>query len=176
MRWGWSGPDRWLSWQARRGRDRPGAQRERLGRISERWVARRMRRAGWRCLGERISVPAGEVDLVAFHQGALILVEVKSGWLPAAWRAQPPELWPRGWRPGDHFTAEQWRRYTRALPQVRTRLGLPAGVRERIDLVEVLWSSGSPRPILLHRTGIDFPRSLRPARRNPDSIQAFPAS
>jgi putative endonuclease len=51
----------------------------RLGRRGERVAARRLRRVGYRILARNLRTPAGEIDVLALHEGALVIVEVKSG-------------------------------------------------------------------------------------------------
>ena len=166
----------WISRRVRGSKKRPSADREQLGAASELWVARAARKAGWRVWAQRLPVPAAEVDLVAFDGRQWVCLEVKSGWLPQRLVGLPPKDWDLRWRPGQHFDAEQFLRYQRALPQVRTRL-IDAGLARRthslrIDLVEVLWTRSRPRPTLLHHRGIHFPGFRPESGLNPISIQA----
>ena len=58
---------------------------EARGRKAERRAAWWLRLHGWRILGERLRVPAGEVDLVARRGKTLAFIEVK-------WRDRPEDL------------------------------------------------------------------------------------
>ncbi|PZQ22772.1 MAG: hypothetical protein DI569_06870 [Sphingopyxis macrogoltabida] len=58
---------------------------EARGRRAERRAAWWLRLHGWRILGERLRVPAGEVDLVARRGRTLAFIEVK-------WREQAAAL------------------------------------------------------------------------------------
>src|SRR3546814_6248841 len=58
---------------------------EARGRKAERRAAWWLRLHGWRILGERLRVPAGEVDLVARRGRMIAFVEVK-------WRDRPEDL------------------------------------------------------------------------------------
>ena len=69
------------------------ADAEARGRRAERRAAWWLRLHGWRILGERLRVPAGEVDLVARRGRTLAFVEVK-------WRDRPEEL---------DFAIDAWR-------------------------------------------------------------------
>ena len=51
----------------------------RLGRRGERAAARTLARRGYRILARNLRTPRGEVDLLAWHAGCLVVVEVKSG-------------------------------------------------------------------------------------------------
>lgn len=51
---------------------------ERRGRVAETIAALWLICKGYRILGQRVRTPFGEVDLAAFKQGALIIVEVKA--------------------------------------------------------------------------------------------------
>lgn len=58
---------------------------EARGRKAERRAARWLRLHGWRILGERLRVAAGEVDLVARRGRIVAFIEVK-------WRERPEDL------------------------------------------------------------------------------------
>ncbi|MGN6692179.1 MAG: YraN family protein [Sphingopyxis sp.] len=66
---------------------------EARGRRAERRAAWWLRLHGWRILGERLRVPAGEVDLVARRGKTLAFIEVK--WRD---RAEDLDLAIDGWR------------------------------------------------------------------------------
>lgn len=66
---------------------------EARGRKAERRAAWWLRLHGWRILGERLRVPAGEVDLVARRGKTLAFIEVK-------WRDRAEEL---------DLAIDQWR-------------------------------------------------------------------
>lgn len=61
------------------------AEAEARGRRAERRAAWWLRLHGWRILGERLRVPAGEVDLVARRGRTLAFIEVK-------WRERVEDL------------------------------------------------------------------------------------
>lgn len=52
--------------------------RERLGRWAEFLAANYLRLKGYKILEQRFKTKAGEVDLIAFKQGILVMVEVKA--------------------------------------------------------------------------------------------------
>lgn len=58
---------------------------EARGRKAERYAAWWLRLQGWRILGQRLRVAAGEVDLVARRGRMLAFIEVK-------WRERPEDL------------------------------------------------------------------------------------
>ncbi|MBJ7500465.1 MAG: YraN family protein [Sphingopyxis sp.] len=58
---------------------------EARGRKAERRAAWWLRLHGWRIIGERLRVPAGEVDLVARRGRTIAFIEVK-------WRDRPADL------------------------------------------------------------------------------------
>ena len=64
-----------MSGEARRLR---GARAETAGRTAEEAAAAALGREGWAVLGRRVRTPAGELDLVAEHDGLLAFVEVKA--------------------------------------------------------------------------------------------------
>lgn len=51
---------------------------ERAGRRAEAWAALWLSLRGYRILARRMRTPASEVDMVALHRGALVVVEVKA--------------------------------------------------------------------------------------------------
>ncbi|MEZ5975250.1 MAG: YraN family protein [Planctomycetota bacterium] len=140
-------------WAVRRGR----LDRERLGWLGECHVARLARKRGWRVLGRRLVLPAGEVDLLLRWQQVPVLVEVKSALVPDGWTLPGGAPWSEEIRPGRHFDARQWRAYERAARQVRRRLETESQGPVRIDLVEVLWHPRWRRPVVLHHRDLHGP-------------------
>ncbi len=132
-----------------------------LGLAGESFAARALRRAAWQVIARRVRLPAGEIDLVLRHrpqagqienkaQETLVLMEIKSGIRPRQVCEPPRDGWSRSWRPGQHFTPTQFDSYRRARQQVRLRLPDLQHLPVRIDLLEVIFSSGSLTPILIH--------------------------
>lgn len=85
---------------------------EARGRKAERRAAWWLRLHGWRILGERLRVPAGEVDLVARRGRTVAFVEVK-------WRDRAEEL---------DFAIDEYRlrRVAAAAEMLRHRFARPA--------------------------------------------------
>jgi putative endonuclease len=59
-------------------RKRRGLLARLLGTRAERVAVRELKRRGYRILGRNLRTPRGEVDVLAEHEGGLVLVEVKS--------------------------------------------------------------------------------------------------
>jgi putative endonuclease len=95
-----------------------------VGRRAEAAAARYLRRQGYDILQQNVELHRGEIDLLARHEGFLVLVEVRSH---KAGGLQPREA----------LSRDKQRRLRRLAEQV---LKLPAYRRLpiRIDLVEVL--------------------------------------
>ncbi len=66
---------------------RPGSARQRRGWRAEDQAARFLKRKGYRILERNFRITRGEIDLVAFKDGAVVFVEVRS-------RTEPTELDP----------------------------------------------------------------------------------
>ncbi len=52
--------------------------RKTLGRVGERAAARHLKSNGYRILARNYACPVGELDLVCYHDGAIVFVEVKT--------------------------------------------------------------------------------------------------
>ena len=52
--------------------------RKKLGRVGERAAARHLKSNGYRILARNFACPVGELDLVCYHDGAIVFVEVKT--------------------------------------------------------------------------------------------------
>lgn len=112
-----------------------------VGLAGERLAERFLRRAGWRCLGRRVSTAAGEVDLVALDAGRLVCVEVKTSLRERA----------RLWRPADRFRRKAWLRQ-RAAAGSLAAAGLGDGRPARVDLIEIwIGMPGSAVRVQHHR-------------------------
>ena len=142
-------PTLWAAWGPR---SNPS-----LGLAGERLVARTLRRAGWRVVARRLALPAGEIDLLAMHKGHLVLVEVKSTWMPRQLLNQGPAKWSDRWRPAQRFSPEQFSTYRVCLGQVRRRLPHLARAPMSIDLVEVFFARGWPTARLIHHRDLKAP-------------------
>ncbi len=58
-------------------------ERHRRGRIAEEAVTSRLRECGYRILERNFTCKSGEIDIIAFHDGKVIFVEVRSVTDPA---------------------------------------------------------------------------------------------
>ncbi|MBM3986627.1 MAG: hypothetical protein FJ294_01560 [Planctomycetes bacterium] len=88
------------------------------GRHAEDFARAELEALGWRCLGQRVRTPQGELDLVLERGSVWICVEVKSGrWLGTD----------AGHRPGEHYSTRQAQRQERAARALARQLarGLP---------------------------------------------------
>jgi putative endonuclease len=85
----------------------------------ERWAERHLVRLGWRLLGRRVRTAWAEIDLLFAAQGALVVVEVKTG------RSGPR------FQPGQRLGRDALDRLWRAAH------ALARGAPARVDLVEV---------------------------------------
>lgn len=74
VRWFW----KWISRD-----DANEYARPRRGRKAEKTVAHRFRRAGYRILDCNFECKNGEIDIIAFHDGKVVFVEVRSVTDPA---------------------------------------------------------------------------------------------
>lgn len=106
---------------------------EARGRKAERRAAWWLRLHGWRILGERLRVPAGEVDLVARRGRTLAFIEVK-------WRERPEEL---------DFAIDEYRlrRVAAAAEMLSTRFARP---RDTIRVDVMLLAPGRLPRHLVH--------------------------
>ena len=143
-----------------------------LGLAGENLVARALRRAGWRVMAHRLSLPAGEIDLLAMHKRRIVLVEVKSTWMPRHLLAQGPSGWAHLWRPARRFSPEQFSTYRSCLGQVQRRLPHLKRSPLAIDLVEVFFARGWPIARLIHHRDLKAP----PSEAHPGGFpRGFPA-
>jgi putative endonuclease len=95
------------------------------GRLAEDFARAELEALGWRCLGQRVRTPQGELDLVLEHGSVWICVEVKSGrWVGAHARH----------RPGDHYSRRQAERQERAARALANQLGRPLPQRWLVEL------------------------------------------
>jgi putative endonuclease len=78
----WQALQRLVEWL--RGKLRPSpSNRRQVGRRGEDIAAQRLQSKGFRILERNYTVLRGEIDLVAFHRGTLVFVEVRSVTAPA---------------------------------------------------------------------------------------------
>ncbi len=124
---------------ARLATGRPGNAAGRLGRRGERAAARALKCRGYRLLARNLRTPAGEIDLLALADGAVVLVEVKSG------RCAPREVLEARLRPPQRRRLRAAARWLRRRPALRP-------YRFRIDLVTVAFDGR--RPVVTIRRGI----------------------
>lgn len=68
------------------------AQRQRLGRLAEDLVCRRLRDRGWAIVERNARTRYGELDVVALEGGTLVFVEVKAGRQGSAFGPERPVL------------------------------------------------------------------------------------
>ncbi len=101
-----------------------GARARALGRRGERLAARHLRRSGYRIHARNVRTPRGEIDLLAEHDGCLVIVEVKTTARPGGPPARPP------------LRYAQRRRLEAAARWIRTRARYRR-IRIRHDLVLV---------------------------------------
>jgi hypothetical protein len=150
-----------------------------LGEWGEEIAARYLRERGFRILGRRLATAFAEVDIAALDRGVLVCVEVKTG------RIEPLPR-PRGtrcavergelrWRPGHRCDSDRIARLRRAARWLEQRWGSalrlapldtqlscarnPSRVRDsaRVDLVEVLLSTATGRPHIVHHADVRRP-------------------
>ncbi len=109
----------------------------RVGRRGERLAARHLRGKGYRILERNFTTTLGEVDLVAFRDGTVAFVEVRTQTHPALID------------PEHTITREKQRRVVRASEQYCTVRGLDRpGLALRYDVVTVLLEAdGSVRTL-----------------------------
>jgi putative endonuclease len=109
-----------------------------IGRRGEREAARLLRRKGYRILERNFTVRQGEVDVVAFHDGVLVFVEVRS-------RTGPCEL--------DPAVTVTRPKQLRVLKAAQTwcalNAPLPAGSSLRFDVISAVFPPDG-RPVLRH--------------------------
>ena len=109
------------------------AEAEARGRRAERRAAWWLRLHGWRILGERLRVAAGEVDLVARRGRIVAFIEVK-------WRERPEDL--------DHAIDQyRLRRVAAAAEMLRHRFARP---RDDIRIDVMLLAPGRLPRHLVH--------------------------
>ena len=110
----------------------------RLGRRGEREAARLLKAKGYRILTRNYTIRQGEVDLVAFRDGVLAFVEVRSQTQPAPFD------------PLHTITRRKQRRVIKAAYSYMSRhqQGAAAQVMPRFDVVTVLFDQqGKPQEV-----------------------------
>ena len=108
-----------------------GSRRDRLGRRGENAAARLLKADGYRILTRNWTITQGEVDLVAFRDGVLAFVEVRSQTQPAPFD------------PALTVTRAKQRRVIKAAQAYMTENAAAlAGVRPRLDVITVLFDEG----------------------------------
>lgn len=113
----WRQLGRWL-------RPRPVRSTRELGQRTEKAAARYLRRQGYRILERNVQMRFGEIDIIARHEGWLVIVEVRS-------YKQGSVV-----RPRESLSRKKQERLRALTEQVRKRPGLRE-LPVRIDLVEV---------------------------------------
>jgi putative endonuclease len=108
-----------------------------FGQRSERAAARFLKRQGFRILGRNISLPQGEIDLVALDGGCLVFVEVRSTGNDDVER------------PATSVDAVKQRRLT-ALALSYLQRHRMLGTCARFDVVAVSWPANQPAPAIVH--------------------------
>jgi len=103
--------------------------RARLGARGERAALRHVRRQGYRVLGRNLRTEEAEIDLLALHEGALVVVEVKT------LSGRPPADPLRLVRGGQRRRLAAAARALARRPALRTRIGERRSIR--IDLAVV---------------------------------------
>lgn len=68
------------------------AQRQRIGRVAEDLVARRLAAGGWEIVERNARTRYGELDIVAIDGRTLVFVEVKAGRIGSAFGPERPVL------------------------------------------------------------------------------------
>jgi putative endonuclease len=131
--------DRWQSWRRLldwlKSRFRPalGSRRAR-GQHGEELAARHLRSKGFRILERNYTVRRGEIDLVMFHHGTIVFVEVRSLTAPA--RMDPVLT----------ITPPKQQRVIRAAQQYMATRNRRRDVGMRFDVVTVVMSEDG-RPL-----------------------------
>jgi putative endonuclease len=119
----------WTAFRSLFSPENGGPHTARLGRRGERAAARHLRRRGYRILERNFRVTEGEIDLVAFRDGVLAFVEVRS-------RTRPEVI-----DPAETVTRRKQRRVIKAAQAYMAEHGLTGEpVAARFDLVTVLFS------------------------------------
>jgi putative endonuclease len=112
--------------------------RQRLGRLAEDLVARRLADSGWRILERNARTRHGELDIIALDRRTLVFVEVKAG---RAGSSFGPE------RPVHSIDFRKQLRVRRlATAWMGERRGLPRYAEIRFDAVGVTYDRAS-RPV-----------------------------
>lgn len=123
------------------GRDR-GPARYRVGRRGEREAVRHLKRRGYTILERNFRVPRGEIDVIAFRDGVVVFVEVRSVTGPA--RLDPRLTVGRTKR----------RRIVRAAGTYASRHGLEhEDVGRRFDVVTIIFPPADGAPVINHVPG-----------------------
>lgn len=119
-------------------RGRPG-DRAQVGRRGEEEAVRLLRRQGYEIVERNYRVTRGEVDVVAFRDGVLAFVEVRS-------RTEPAQI-----APVLTITLRKQQRIIRAARTYATLNGpLPGDCHLRFDVISVLFPKDGGRPSVEH--------------------------
>lgn len=111
-------------------RDRAQYARHRLGREAEERVTQHLRHDGYRILQRNFSCSAGEIDIIAFQDGVVVFVEVRS-------TTEPAQV-----NPLATITPEKRQRIIRAAHNYITLKGLrQQSILFRFDAVAVRYNS-----------------------------------
>jgi putative endonuclease len=108
-----------------------------FGSRSERAAARHLRRLGYRVLARNVTLPGGELDLIALDSGVIVFAEVRS--------TSGTDIN----RPIESVDSAKQARVARAAGlwlQSKRLLGRPA----RFDVIAVGWPAGARRPEIRH--------------------------
>jgi len=130
---------RWARKLGRRRADAAPPGRAQTGREGERLAARHLERRGYRIIERNYRIPRGEIDLVAFLDGLLVFVEVRS-------RNEPGPL-----RPVETVTYRKQKRILTAAEHYlfahRARL---QGIGIRFDVMTVCFREDGREPEVRH--------------------------
>lgn len=130
-----------------------------LGLLGERWVARELRRRGWRILGRRVRSALAEIDILARDGHELVLVEVKTTREEPIPRPRGAAPVPERWRPGLRYGAASRARAAELARSVACSAGAA-----RVDLVEVHLDLRTGRLRLEHAVDVGRRKELDPSR------------
>jgi putative endonuclease len=112
-------------------------QSKEVGKLGEELAAQYLEARGWRVVGRNLRDGHREVDLAAFRDGILAVVEVKT------------RRGPRFGHPLEAITPLKRREVERASRGLLHRLGLPYGTTIRFDAVGVILAAGED-PRIVH--------------------------
>jgi putative endonuclease len=108
-----------------------------FGQRSERFIARYLRKLGWRVLAANVADREGELDLLALDGDTLVVVEVRSRSVPDPRAA------------AETVDYAKQRRLTEATVRFLSRRRL-LGINVRFDVLALGWPAGVPEPAVLH--------------------------